>query len=213
MVLRNKACQLSQKPTPERETVQPILQMMAEAYPMARTNLFASSGVLGVRVNNQDESNEIQQANNLIPSAAMNGRYMIPIQAGLDLQELGGATNANPEAYLLYMQSLDNFRQHIHGLGDGAIFEKSAHMLQSEVGMNASNVGLVLNDKLRQRKQFCLICNQLWQLGIDVEVDESVVGRDRDLNGGDDDSGYEPMDQLAHQPTQLTEEQHDDITN
>lgn len=203
VVCRNKAIQLGQQPKSEAAIVQPVIQMMAEAYPMARTNLFASSGVIGVRVNNQDESSEIQQANNIIPSAAMNGRYMIPIQAGLDLQELGGSSSANPEAYLLYMQSLDNFRQHIHGLGDGAIFEKSAHMLQSEVGMNASNVGLVLNDKLRQRKQFCLICNQLWQLGMDVEIDETVVGRDMDMNGNDADSGYEPMDVVNHsQPQQ-----------
>ena len=89
------------------------------------------------------------------------------------------------------MQSLDNFRQHIHGIGDGAIFEKSAHMLQSEIGANFSNVGLRLNDKLRARKQFCIICNQLWGLGIDVEVDESIIGRDRNMDGTDADDGLD----------------------
>lgn len=197
VILTNGCRKLSQNVPPEYELVKPILTMMNEAYPMARTNLFAGSGVMGVRVSNADEANQITNAAATIPAAALSSRYMIPLQGSLDFQELGGGNATQPEAYLLYMQSLDNFRQHIHGIGDGAIFEKSAHMLQSEIGANFSNVGLRLNDKLRARKQFCIICNQLWGLGIDVEVDESIVGRDRNLDGTDADDGVSFNDQSA----------------
>ena len=87
------------------------------------------------------------------------------------------------------MESVDNFRLGIHGLENDGLFQKKAHMLQAEQQANTGSTGLVMNDKLWQRQNFCNIVNSLWGIGCWVEPSENVTGNDMDLNGvvGDTD--------------------------
>lgn len=174
VILTNRSRQLSQYVQPEYSIVQPVLDMMAEAYPMARTNLMANSGIKAWRVNNTDE-NTAEVANQNIKQAALTGRPFIGLVGATDWQDLTTGSAMKSEEFLLYMQSLDNYRQHIHGIGDGAIFEKRERLLTAEAGMNQSNVSFILKDKMRVRQEFCDLVNAIWGLGIEWIPDPSLV--------------------------------------
>ena len=174
VILTNRSRELSQQVAPEYAIVEPVIDMMAEAYPMARTNLMANSGIRAWRINSTDE-NTAEVANNNIKQAALTGRPFIGLAGTADWQDLTTGSAMKSEEFLLYMQSLDNYRQHIHGIGDGAIFEKKAHMLQAEAGINQSSVSFILKDKYRVRKEFCDIVNSTFGLAIDWIPDPSLM--------------------------------------
>ena len=81
------------------------------------------------------------------------------------------------------MQSIDNYRLSLHGLDSGGIFQKQAHMLESENSMNAAKASLVMQDKLNQRQEFCDIANSIFGLDMWVEVAQPASGVDADLDG------------------------------
>lgn len=56
-------------------------------------------------------------------------------------------------------------------------------MLEAEQEMNAGNVGLVLQDSLKIRQDFCDIVNSIWGLGIWCEVSEVALGIDNNMDG------------------------------
>lgn len=160
---------------------EPLLATMAEVFPMARTSLIANSGVKGVRVNNQDEQSNVQAASMSIANAAKTGNPWVPIVGSIDFQDLTNGTALKSEEYLLMMQALDNYRLSLYGLKNGGLFQKKSHMLESEQQMNDGNVGLVYQDGLTLRQNFCNMVNSIWDLNIWCEPSECVVGMD--VNG------------------------------
>ena len=62
---------------------------------------------------------------------------------------------------MLAMQSLDNLRLSGYGIDNGGLFEKKAHELQSEADINGGPVGLVMQDGLSIRQNFCNIVNSI----------------------------------------------------
>jgi hypothetical protein len=69
-------------------------------------------------------------------------------------------------------------------------------MLQEEAEMNQGNVGLVLQDCLQIRQNFCDMANLIWLLpfgGLPAwcDVSETVIGMDRNGDGiaGGDEGG------------------------
>lgn len=168
---------------------EPIIDLEADILPFARTNLQNGTGVTGMRVGTDEESN-VYAANDQIKDAALNGERYIPIYGSLDFQELANGSLINVQDYLLTMQSIDNYRLSQHGVDSGGIFQKQAHMLQSENTMNASKSSLVMSDRAYQRQHFCDIVNSLFGLGIWWEPSESAVEVDYDMDGdysGQDD--------------------------
>ena len=95
--------------------------------------------------------------------------------------------------YFLAMQSIDNLLLTTHGIDNTGVYEKKAHILESENAVNATNVSLVLADELRQRQNFCNIVNSLWNIGIWCEVSEELLGYDRN----EDNVPYEESDDNA----------------
>ena len=160
-----------------------VIDCMAECVPYLRTHLLNSCGVKGVRVNDGDQADSVKQASRGVHSAAMEGQSMIPIVGNIEFQELAESGNGKAEEYMLALQSLDNLRLSAYGLENGGVFEKKAHTLQSEQDMNTSNVGLVYQDGLSLRQNFCNIVNSIWGLGIWCEPSESVLGVDQDGDG------------------------------
>ena len=98
---------------------------------------------------------------------------------------------------MLAMQSLDNFRLSTYGLENGGLFEKKQHILEAENEVNQSSVGLVLQDGLSIRQNFCNIVNSIWDLGIWCEPSENTSsdlnndGVQYDTNEGGEKSGVE----------------------
>lgn len=74
---------------PRRVDLQePVLQMMADMLPFARTTLLNATGVQGMRVNNNNEAAQVELASRAINNAALKGKKWVPITSNLEFQEL-----------------------------------------------------------------------------------------------------------------------------
>ena len=93
--------------------------------------------------------------------AAMTGNPWVPIIGNIEFQELTDGSTGKIEEYMLAMQSLDNLRLSGYGIDNGGLFEKKAHELQTEADINGGPVGLVLQDGLSIRQNFCNIVNSI----------------------------------------------------
>lgn len=160
----------------------PLLDVMADCIPFLRTALLAGTGVLGMRVNTQDEYSNVEAASRSLDRAALTGRKYVPILAPVEFQELAGGSISKTEEFLLAMQGLDNYRLSTYGIKNGGLFQKKAHMLQAEqeqAGISNSP----MQDGLTLRQEFCNIVNSIWELGMWVEVSEPQLEADYDADG------------------------------
>ena len=193
-VILNSYCRdLGQKGIPEQALIDPLLDMMSEAIPLARTNLFANSGVKGMRVNNPDEQSNVQAANASLEEAALNGKRYIPVVGMTEFQEFANDGDATGEDFFMYMQTLDNFRLQSYGLKNNGLFEKQEYINNAMAQNIQSNVGQVLQDALKERQQFADMCNANWGLGISVDIGETITNFDMNMDGeiADETEGQE----------------------
>lgn len=184
VLLHDYTKQLSQTIISRQIVQEPILAAMAEAIPFARTSLITNSGVKGMRVNDQDQANNVRLASASVTQASKTGTPWIPIVGNIEFQDL--TSNGSPlksEEYLIYLQALDNYRLSLYGLKNGGLFQKKSHMLESEQEMNDGNTGLVYQDGLTIRQEFCDFVNAVWGLGIWCEASETAIGRDDNMDG------------------------------
>lgn len=181
VIIRDYTEQISQKSISRQILNDPLLGMMAECFPFMRTALLNSTGVNGMRVVSESDSQNVYAANSAIRKAALEGDKSVPIVGEVDFQELTSGNVSKAEEFLLAMQSMDNYRLSLFGLKTGGILQKKAHMLQSEQDTNAGNTGLVMRDSLQNRQDACNIINSIWGLDIWCEPSETVI--EVDLNG------------------------------
>ena len=197
VILRDYSQQQSQTVLSRQVLNDPLLDIMAECIPMMRTALINSTGVKGMRVTNEDEESNVKAANLSIQRAAMTGEGWIPIVGKLDFQDLTAGAIAKSEEFLLAMQSLDNYRLSLYGLDNGGLFQKRSHLLEAEQRMNNGNSGILLQDGLYQRQQFCDIVNSWFGLQIYCEISETVNNIDNNgdfVINGSSYGGLEPSD-------------------
>ena len=190
VLLHDYTKQLSQTIISRQVVNDPIIDVMAECIPFMRTCLIAGSGIKGIRVNDADQQDSVHDASRGMLKAALSGEPWIALLGGVDFQELTDGATIKAEEYMLAMQSLDNLRLSTYGIDNGGLFEKKAHELQSEADINGGPVGLVLQDGLSIRQNFCNIVNSIWDLGIWCEPAQNIMGIDMDGDGAiyDDDS-------------------------
>lgn len=175
--------QLSQKILPRSSLQEPLMQVESELIPFMRTALLNGTGIEGMRVETPDSAAEVRVASDMKVKAALNGDSWIPVMSGINSEVLSHSQGAKIEEYLLALQSLDNFRLSMHGLDNGGLFQKKAHMLQSEEEGNTGNAGLVMADKLQCRQEACTIINSIWGLGVWADASEIVTENDRNMDG------------------------------
>jgi len=183
VLLHDYTKQLSQTIIPRVEINEAILNVMADCIPLMRTSLLASSGIKAIRVADADQQQNVATANRTLERAAMQGEPFVPIVGGIEFQELTDHATAKSEEYMLAMQSLDNFRLSAYGIDNGGLFEKKSHELQSEADINGGPVGLVMQDGLSIRQNFCDIVNSIFGIGIWCEPAENISGFDGDGDG------------------------------
>lgn len=183
VLLHDYTKQLSQNIIPRVVVNDPILDVMSNCIPYMNTALLLATGVEGIRVNDADQKDDIAVANRSMENAALTGEPYIPITGNVEFQELNNGNVAKAEEYMLAMQSLDNLRLSGYGIDNGGLFEKKAHELQSEADINGGPVGLVMQDGLSIRQNFCNIANSIWGLGIWCEPAQNVSGADIDGDG------------------------------
>ena len=151
---------------------------MADIIPYMRTALLNSTGISGIRVQGQDEESNVNAANASLKRSALEGQTWIPIVGDIAWQELTGGQVAKAEEFLMSLQALDNFRLGLYGLKNGGLFQKKAHVLESEESLNAGQTDLVMQDGLSNRQRFCDIVNSIWGIGIWCEPAESATNID-----------------------------------
>lgn len=183
VLLHDYTQQISQTNIPRQILQDPIIDAEAEAFPFARTSLIANSGIRGMRVADQDSSGQVKCASKAMTEAALEGDPLIPIVSNIEIQELTEGNALKSEEFLLYMQSLDNFRLSLYGLENGGLFEKKAHTTDLENSINGGNVNEIMQDGLTIRQRFCDIVNSIWGLGIWCEVSETVSNMDTNGDG------------------------------
>jgi len=175
--------QMSQKGLSRQVLQEPLLQVMSEIIPFTRTAMLNGTGIDGIKVNNQDEAYSVMMASNALTNASLNGDRWIPIEGSVTLEPISHTQTMKCEEYMEILQSLDNYRLSLHGIDNGGLFQKKAHVLQSESNMNAGTAGLVMADKTYQRQEFCNIVNSIWGLGIWYEPSEEALEADMDMDG------------------------------
>ena len=184
VLLHDYTKQLSQTIISRQILQDPILGAMAEAIPFARTSLIANSGVKGMRVNDQDQANNVQLASQSVTNASKTGSPWIPIVGNIEFQDLTSAGSAlKSEEYLIYLQALDNYRLSLYGLKNGGLFQKKSHMLESEQNMNENKAKAALIDGLNWRKRACNIATAIWNTAMSYELSETSIQTDTNMDG------------------------------
>mgnify|MGYP003294043049 CR=1 FL=1 len=178
---KNKCCvlihdytkQLSQTIISRQIVNDPLLDVMAECVPFLRTSLISGSGIKGIRVNDADQQESVKDGSRSMLNAALTGDPWVPVVGNIEFQELTDGSVLKSEEYMLAMQSLDNLRLSGYGLENGGLFEKKSHLNDSENEINQSGVSLVMQDGLEIRKHFCDMINQLFELDVSVEMNQT----------------------------------------
>lgn len=161
VLLHDYSKQLSQTVIPRCSLQDPLLDVMAECVPYMSTCLLAGSGIKGIRVNDADQAAAVHDGARGMKNAALTQEPWIALEGNVEMQELTDGATLKAEEYMLAMQSLDNLRLSTYGIDNGGLFEKKAHELQSEADINGGPVGLVLQDGLSIRQNFCNIVNSI----------------------------------------------------
>lgn len=183
VILRDYTNQLGQEQTPRYLLNDELITAMAECVPLMRTSMILSTGVTGLRVPDDDSYHDAEVAGTLMYEAAMNGNPYVPITQKQEFQELSFKSALKAQEFMLAMQSLDNLLLAGYGIENGGLFEKKAHMLDQEAAINNAPVGMVFQDGLAQRQNFCNIVNSIWGLGIWCEASEAAMSFDANGDG------------------------------
>lgn len=196
VIFRSYSQDYSQTILNEQVLMEPVLDLMSQAIPMARTSLLANSGIKGVRVNNANDYSNVLAMNSSIENAAFTGEFNIPVTAQTEFQELTDKGAMQADQFLMYMQSLDNFRLSCYGLTNGGLFEKKGAYVNDQATSNIqANTDEVYNDALECRKKACDIANGLFALGLTIEgkqnqqccVNPGMEESDQEYEGGNID--------------------------
>ena len=183
VILHDHTIGLSQTVLARSVTHDAVLDLMSNCLPYLNTALMNSTGVSGMRIQNENERQDVFNMSAAINNCALTGQKYVPIVNGVELQELTNGATGKAEEFLLSMQSLDNYRLSLYGLDNGGLFQKKSHMLEAEQKVNQGMSSIIYTDGLNQRQEFCNIVNSIWGLMIWCDVSEDVLGADTDGDG------------------------------
>lgn len=169
--------QMAEDGTPRQILQDQLIDCLAEAVPLARTNMFANSGTKAMRTNDDSDVASVKAANKSIAHAALSGEYFIPITSPIEFQELtNGGSAAASQDFMVYLEALNNHRLAFLGIDSTGTYQKSTYVNQSQTANANTAIGLVLNDGLLIRQRACDLINSIWGLGVWCELNESLVG-------------------------------------
>ena len=159
VIFRDYTQQLSQTAIPRAFMQESIIDLKADMLPFMRTALTNATGIMGVRVQNQDEASNVIAANASLKEAALNGKMFIPIVGQVEMQEMTGNGSLRAQEFLLSLQGIENYQKEIYGIGSNGVMQKASHMLASEQEMNQISGNSAFIDGLNIRNQMAMIAN------------------------------------------------------
>lgn len=172
--------QLSQTGIPRARLSEGIIDLESNIPCYVNSLLKNSTGTVGLRVSGDDEQRNVEQADDAVERAALNGRKFVGVNGTMELQELGvQGGRVGAEDFMLVWESLDNVRIGMLGVGNGGIFEKKQQALNAEIGGNNFNTSLIMEDalELRQFACDCLYMGYLAPLGVPPEFAPNCTAR------------------------------------
>lgn len=197
VLLSDYSKQRGQTVIPRQQLQESIIDIESDIPCYLRTSLKNSTGVLGMRVNDQSAYSNVLAANESLDDAALTGKRMVPVISNVDFQDLSGSTTSRAAEYLEALQAVDNLRLGFHGIQNGGLFQKKAHMLEAEESMNMGKANSALQDRQWNRQHFCDIVNSIWGLGIWCEPKENALGADINMDGQENqDDGPEMVQNM-----------------
>lgn len=205
VIIRDYTPQFSENGIARVEMQDSLIDAMSDCIPYCRTALKNSTGVKGMKVNNEDEYSNVLMANEMLDKAALVGDQNIPVIGTQEFQDLSAGNVASAEEFLQAMQGFNNFRLSLYGLDNNGLYDKKAYVNNMQSGV--SNVGLSLQDGLTQRQHSCNIINSIWGINFWCDISETVSGADKNMDG----MSYEDQDQSGevnntpNQPMEATE--------
>ena len=190
--------------TPRATLQQPIINLMSQIPALMRTSLYNGTGIKGIRVANEGDAAGVYSANKAMEKAAINGERYLPITTQIEAQELSADAIYKSEEYLEAFQSFDNMRLQFMGIQSGGVYQKKAHMLQTEQQGNSGNVGYIIQDAITERQHACDLINSIWGLGVWCEVSEVMLGLDMTGDGVVYDTKADDMPAADNTTTEAT---------
>ena len=203
VLLHDYTKQLSQNIQPRQILQEPILDVMSTIIPYSKTALLLGTGVRGVRVSNEDEAENIKLGSRQMENAAIDGDPLVPLVGSIEFQDLTNGNIAKVDDYFLALQSLDNYRLSCYGLDNGGLFDKKTQMTVNETSIMGGQVGLVLQDGLKIRQNFCNIVNNIYGIGIWCDINENISQLDNNQDG----KVYESDEQGQYSGNDISSEQ------
>ena len=196
VVLSDYTRQLPQTIIPKYKLTEQIINYESMIIPYVNTALMSATGIGGMRVNGQEEQQNVELASRQVQYASLTGMKWLPIDGPVEFQELTGGQVAKAEEFLLVMQSMENYRLGIHGVANGGLFEKKAHTTDFENSINMGTSSFTIRDATWNRQQFCTIANSLFGTEIWYEPDEITLNADTNMDGviGDGAEGENMVD-------------------
>ena len=178
--------QISQTVLPRANLQEPILDTMSNMVPYMNTALITSTGVKGIRVNGDDEYDQVNALSKQLKEKALNADPWVAINSDLEIQELTNGTTMKAEDFMIALEELDNLRLSMYGLDNGGIYNKKTVITDTQMAMNQSSNSLPYQAGLNLRREFCDIVNDIYDLGIWVQESECVMGIDKNMDGESD---------------------------
>lgn len=181
VILRDYTQQLSPTDLPRASLQEGLIDLKSDLLPFMKTALTNSTGIVGVRVHNQDEASNVEAANHSLKNAALNGKMFIPIVGQVEMQEMTGNGSLRSQEFLLALQGIENYQKDLYGIGSNGLMQKASHMLADEQAMNASGGNAAFIDGLNQRQRFCMLANILFGTEMWCDVGETTMSEAVDM--------------------------------
>ena len=200
VILKDYTSQLSETNIPRKEIQEPIMDLEAACFAYANTAMINSTGVTGMRVNNEDEQQNVFNMNRSVERAALNGEKAIPVVGSIDYQELTGGKVGTSDEFMVMAQAIDNLRLSLYGLDNGGLYQKKSYVNDSQTQMNSGCPNDVYHNGLMIRQKFCDIVNSIWGIGVYCEAAEFNSGVDVNMDGNLDNEKDQSGSQEGEQP-------------
>ena len=190
VILRDYTPQLSQTDIPRAALQESLIDLKSDLLPYMRTALQNATGIVGVRVQNQDEYSNVAAANVTLKDAALNGKMFVPIVGQVEMQELTGNGALRSQEFLLALQGVENFQKDIYGIGSNGLMQKASHMLADEQAMNQASGSAAFDDGLSQRQHSALLMNLIFGTQVWCDIGDTGMADANNmaaLNEGNED--------------------------
>lgn len=168
--------QISQNGIPRAALSDQILQAMARCICYMMTALKNSTGIEGMIVEDEDDESNVFAASVALDHAALQGMKWVAMIGKPSFQELTTGAVGKAEEFLLALQALDNYRLSLHGLANGGLFLKKAHLLEGEQAQQEGKRSAVIMDGLENRLEWCDRMNSIFGGSAYCEIADDTPG-------------------------------------